>query len=385
MKIAILTLPLHSNIGGILQLWALQQTLRALGHKPIALRICFKRHPKILWPLAFCHRLYLHLITRLQSRRAGIPLFPGLSEAVAERHIRPWIRTHIAQTPPVVTEEDVCAWLQRHPEHALLIGSDQIWNPAWTRPLYFGDGLDSNPSRRRIVYAASFGCTNPDFGHNLIRYREHLQHFDAVSVRETEGIPICEQLFGIHVTQRPDPTLLLSPEEWLRSLRSKPRPAQPGTFRVARYFLSDIAACNPAISATLKGLHTVGLHPVETVLHTPRTPASGLFPALPGIETWLTAIRDADAVLTDSFHATVFSLLFGKPFLTFVKPEETSAGRIESLLTPFHLQHRLIQPGTQPDFHLLLEPLPENRSSILKAFRIQGREFLSSAFPAPAT
>lgn len=383
MKIAILTLPLHSNIGGILQLWALQQTLRALGHEPIALRMRFKRHPKVLWPLAFCHRLWLRCAARLRGRREAIPLLPGLSEALAERRIRPWIRTHLARTAPVASERDLQRWIRQHPVDAVIFGSDQIWNPAWTRPLYFGSFLNGTPVCR-IAVAASFGNSDPDFGTRVSRYRRWLEAFDAVSVRESEGVAICERLFGRRPSLCPDPTLFLPPETWERLLpASDARPRTPGVLRLTHCFLSARTDNTPALRTCLDGLRAAGLTLQSTTLHTPNNPAPGLFPALPSVEAWLCAIRDADAIVTDSFHAVVFSLLFGRPFLAFAKPEEDSAGRLTTLLDRFGLSVRLIRPGETPDFRLLLEPLPASRTEILQTLCAEGHAFLTQALVKP--
>lgn len=161
-----------------------------------------------------------------------------------------------------------------------------------------------------------------------------LAKFDAVSVREKSGIDICRE-FGredaVHVL---DPTMLLTSGDYNRLIDDKPRSSG--------IMLSYILDSNPALCALVDKVSTsLGVKPVKM---------SGRDEVSPPVEDWLAGFRDAEFVVTDSFHGTVFSIIYRKPFVVFGNRSRGGMARFESLLGLFNLQDHLISSVEEFDF-----------------------------------
>jgi len=166
--------------------------------------------------------------------------------------------------------------------------------------------------------------------------------FDAVSVREDSAIDTCERGWGISPVRMPDPTFLLERADYERLAKSAQQDPKTGE-GVFVYVLDT----SPSVVELLGLLPPVLGAPLQT-LAVPSAAgvparASGLTPR-PSIEQWITSIRDADAVITDSFHGTVFALIFNRPFVA-VGNVERGMARFESLLGRFGLEAHLVQTG----------------------------------------
>ena len=106
---------------------------------------------------------------------------------------------------------------------AYVVGSDQVWRKSYSPclPVYFLNFLPENNSAKKISYAASFGSAKLDFAPKEIeKYSRLLQRFDAVSVREFSGQKLCCTVFNISAEVVPDPTMLLTAEDYY-SLRGE--------------------------------------------------------------------------------------------------------------------------------------------------------------------
>ncbi|MEG2403180.1 MAG: polysaccharide pyruvyl transferase family protein, partial [Muribaculaceae bacterium] len=98
----------------------------------------------------------------------------------------------------------------------------------------------------------------------------------------------------------------------------------------------------------------------------------------PSVENWLGSISKAGFVITDSFHGTVFSIIFNKPFLTILN-KERGASRIESLLTMFELTDRIVYSSIEISNELLIKNIDYNKvNRIIKDERDSSLEFLKN-------
>lgn len=224
-----------------------------------------------------------------------------------------------------------------------LCGSDQIWNP------YFKGGrndlgyfLDFAPlDKPRIAYAPSFGCSElPALAKENIS--ELIHKFKAVSVREIAGKEIVKKETGLDVPVVADPTLLFAADEW--AAVEKKVDNVPEKY-ILCYRFSDNDDTKKSIDDISRKL---GLPVVSLPLSVPAMKDKNyhkVFKAGPAEFIWL--VRNAEFVCTDSFHATVFSLIFHRPFVVFQR--ENFAGghanmnsRIESLLTIAEMKDRIV-------------------------------------------
>ena len=321
MKIAILTQPLRTNYGGILQDYALQTILRRLGHEPVTIDYdC--RYTKVRW-----------LLGRIKSILKGTKhhiQYPHYSRS-GQENLNRFIHENIVMTKPVdsPTKE---IFDSIHPE-VFLVGSDQVWAPACNVPIeYLGNMfLDFAPDfkGKRVAYAASFGSGEWTYTPEWTEKCSKLaKKFDAISVREDSGVRLCKDYLGVEATHVMDPTLLLTTDDY-NGLLGKPK-------RSSKRLFAYILDTSVDKISFLQGVaDKFGL---ELVIKG----ANDDLKWEDSIEEWLSDIRDAAMVITDSFHGSVFSILFHRPFLSIVN-NKRGADRFTSLLNKLGLNDRLIK------------------------------------------
>ena len=332
MKIAILTLPLHTNYGGILQAYALQTVLERMGHEVEHLqpKVEYPRlHNPAVMPLVWVKRLYRKY-------------FQGDSALSVFNHPYKSVREN---TDRFISNNLNCRFLA--PEEwnegfakdydAVVVGSDQVWRPIYSPDVTrFFTAFLGHSDICRIAYAASFGVDVNEFSDEQIACgREYLKLFSGISVREESGIRLCKELFNVQARQVLDPTMLLNCADYMK-FASRAHKSQ-GNLMV---YVLDRTEEKDAFIAEFAEKR--GLVPFYTNSKS-EMPWDVDIPAAerqqPPLETWLKGFADAEFVLTDSFHACVFSILFHKPFGVFGNPER-GLSRIESLLRPLGLLDR---------------------------------------------
>lgn len=227
------------------------------------------------------------------------------------------------------------------PYDLILSGSDQIWNPrifpdGQFDPVFFG----AFSQRRKIAYAPSFGVPRIPEGMED-ELRGYLEQFSHISVRERQGKKIVAEITGQEVPVVLDPTLLLTRAQWSAMAAA---PEISGGY-ILCYCISRPGALAPYIQrlAAETGLPVVQLCGIRQKVH-PK--ARCVFDAGPA--EFLGLFQNASYVCTNSFHGTVFSVQFQKPFFTAVAPSELAApesSRTFSILSRLGLTERIIGKG----------------------------------------
>ena len=273
------------------------------------------------------------------------------------------------------------------PYDLILSGSDQIWNPkifpdGHFDPVFFG----AFSRRRKIAYAPSFGIPRvPEEMEGELR--NYLEQFSHLSVREQQGQQIVKDVTGRDVPVVLDPTLLLDREAW-SAIAHEPG---EGKGYILCYCVSKPGALEPYIRrlAETTGLPVVQLCGTRQKVHPKAKCVLDAGPA-----EFLGLFRGASYVCTNSFHGTVFSLQFQKPFFTNLAPSELAAperSRTFSLLDRLGLTERIIGKGDTAgledsiDWERVEEKLRFARQSSLDYLRaaLDGTP-LADAAPAPA-
>ena len=220
------------------------------------------------------------------------------------------------------------------------VGSDQVWNPNFykydlrRKDYYF---LTFAENLKKISFSPSFSVENiPKDWEEW--FKTNLKDFKALSVREDAGAKIIKGLTGRDATVLVDPTMLLTVDEW-RKVSKKPKGAKEGY--VLTYFLSP--KCNEAA----KQLEEIRDEREVYELLNPDDKVAGK--AGPSEFLWL--FDHTDIILTDSFHACVFSFLFNKPFIVYDRnwDEGNMNSRLETLLSKFHLERKYVGSGVKKD------------------------------------
>ena len=237
-------------------------------------------------------------------------------------------------------------------------GSDQIWNPSYstTSELAFC----SFAPEKTICLSPSFGVSKiPELRKE--EYSQWLKPLYSLSVRENKGQEIIKELTDREATVLLDPTMALPVEKW-NALCKKPETNLPERYIVC-YFLgrSDKAYKKKIDSFARKtGLPVVMLFDITTPEYYSFDPAEVLY-----------TIKNADYVLTDSFHGTVFSILFHKKFYVFSRNEggESMNSRIETLLDTFGLHGGLQDSISDKDWLHVEEALTKKREETREYLR----------------
>lgn len=338
MRIAILTLPLHINYGGILQAYALQNILQSMGHEVFLYDTPFPGEHKLKkaptrWDI-LRGRLFFWGKRNGSQPHFSIPK----REVHIRRHITRFLYEHFNLCQLSVDQSDSNI-------EGIVVGSDQIW-----RPLYFPNislaylSFTSGWSNvRRVAYACSFGTDTPEYTpQQIAECGTLLTRFEAVSVREASMIAIMQEKFGWQCTPRfvLDPTMLLSADDWKNLCHRHPvaQTASDEGKKLFTYFLDPTPEKKEIAALTAQELST---SPYTTADLPPENDSEWSKKDYAPVESWLQAFAQASYVLTDSFHGCVFSILFNKPFAV-VCNHERGAARFHSLLTLFKLTDRLL-------------------------------------------
>jgi len=327
MKIAVITLHRVRNYGSVLQTLAYQRFLeqngceaeiidyyperytslglwKRLKHKSI----CLERHPLLL----FCARM----IISVSYLRKKIVFDRFLKRNI---HLTPVLCRNEAELKKNLPEAD-----------GYCTGSDQVWNSHWNEgidtPLY----LSFLPEDAyRFSYAASIGSTRMAESEKRA-VLPMLERYRHITVREDSGVSVIAEL-GLQSRQMPDPVLLFTAEEWGESVSERYKNQQ----YIAVYNLHHDGRIDQ-YARRLAAKHGLKIYNISYNLHD--IVRSGRLKWCPRVEEYLGLIRDAQYVVTDSFHAAAFSVLFHTSFLV-IYPEHASS-RIRSLLSLLNMEER---------------------------------------------
>ena len=337
MKVGIVTQPLEMNYGGLLQNWALQQALRRLGHDPITID-AFERY-------STPHYLYNCLQSVITCLRRGkkISLPKRYRGSLRRPMTGEFVEEHIAKTH--VMWDYKRSVVKRYHLDALVVGSDQVWrahyNGAHLEDMYlrFAEGLPL----RRVAYAASFGVDDWEYtAAQTAACAALARQMDAISVREASGIALCRDHLGVDAQCVLDPTMLLQPADYESIIQKELAQAKDEPPYLGVYCL-DVTPAKRAFFERLaadRGL-------------TVRYFAGGWY-AAETVQQWLLMFSQASMLVTDSFHGTVFSILFGKEFYTLGNPKRGNT-RIMGLLEQFGLEQHLVSDidPVEPEHHVI--------------------------------
>lgn len=220
-----------------------------------------------------------------------------------------------------------------------ITGSDQVWNTSWYLPLdsYF---LDFVPcGSKRISYAASIGLPISSPGLDKKIFEKHIPKFDNISLREKTHIPFVSQFTDKEVCSVLDPTLLLEAEDYDELCKDASYPDGDYLFL---YFLAHDNSEPLIINYANMISRKFNLKVVYSLPDIPersfKNKAESFFTY--GPKEFVSAIKHAKIVVTNSFHGTVFSTLYHVPFFTFLVSSMSS--RITDLLGETGLSDRIV-------------------------------------------
>lgn len=321
MKIGILTLHSQINYGGVLQTWAMQRYLQKQGHEVVVLDrrdygfeddICLVRDGGIIRWVKFLLRMFFCL-----------GYLPRLLRAIKTFR---FIRTQLN-----LSDYTFSSWKDA-PKNIgvdrISVGSDQVWNKFNCREGFYL--LEGAPNIPASSYAASFGMKSIP-AEMKKRYKEGLLRFEHISVREKEGVEICKE-FGITATHDCDPTMLLSQDDWKELIGDTP---SSNKLLCVCYFIgmNPVEVWNELVQVAER--YKVEVEVFANSFSLPFPFVGSIRKTLINFEVWfkwhfrkrskylhvkasadpiefVRAFRLASFVVSDSFHALMFSSIFNK-------------------------------------------------------------------------
>lgn len=353
-KVGILTWHYYINFGSALQSFALYSVIKSLGYEAVIVNYLNPRHGNIpnsiLSKIKAVVRYVLAYIPKFGKRWHNNPI--------------KFRNRYFEETLPFNSEEEgarICRDIS-----VACCGSDQIWAPNCYNPYYFAHFLDGKKIRK-ISYAASIGLN--DIPANLAKvYRQHLLDFYAIGIREEEGKNLLKKTCNIDSTVVLDPTLLVDVSVYEKMQRKVHGIHKPFLFC---YFLNKEHQYKENVEryAHEHNLQIVGVSDKASDAEWMNR-LTGL-----GADHFLWLINNAETIMTDSYHGSIFSLLFHKNLWIFQRFEESNPicqnSRIRQLRNNFNLGQRIIM-ATSPiddskaiDYNYFESRLKELRASSL--------------------
>ncbi len=324
------------NMGGVLLAWALQQIIKSFGYTSALIN--FKKY-----------------LAPNQSKNCFVERF-------AEKYLQ------ITKEYNSLESLFQCNELS----DSVILGSDCIWGNWWEeltpREIYCGSFINEN--KKKISYAPSFGNKDliiNDEDKQVIRY--WLQKIDYCSVRETSGVEILKGL-GINAEQVLDPTLLLKEDDYAQLCKQNDfNKKEDYVFNYSIGVKEDDEAYKQVMSMLSDvNIQTLDQSELDSI----------------DIEDWLCKIKDCKLLITNSYHACCFAIIFKVPFLIFT-PYGLDTSRFDSLLGMLNLQNRILRSIQDVDkFKNLFEPIDWERvNSILEKEKQKSLKWFKNALESP--
>lgn len=359
MKIGILTLQGATNYGAVLQVLGLRTYLERCGHKVDVI--------DYYTPEVYGFYDY-HIFSKPVSMRSIVS--KTLRRRRNEREFKAFDafrREHLSFSLRCETRDELKAVCESY--DAVICGSDQVWNPKANgshSKEYFLGAIDGSVTKK-VSYAASFGNIECASGLES-EIAAWLLDYSGISVREEEAVNYVSSLCNKTVERVIDPSMLLDAEDY----KQYEKPIDTPDHFILTYMLGTNEGMTRAVEAASA---TLGL----PVIALGRKMPNSTFIKDIGPGEFLSLYRKADAVITSSFHGTAFSLLYGKPFVTFGNGGYNS--RMETLLDAVRQSERFT-PDDMPDERLIafLSKAPmESFAAVAAGERDRATAFLARA------
>ena len=328
-KVSLITLQNVPNYGSVLQCYATEQIIKNMGYDVETINYLPERvtkHGMLKSIKNKTKKLEHSIILRTIAR---IIIFP--SYLLRFRTFKKFRNKYLNMTKTIYKNYEEI--LEDVPQADIYCtGSDQVWNSEWNseidKSLFLGFAPDN---KRKIAYAASFGKKElADF--EIEETKKMLKRYDKISVREKSGVDIINSLGIEGSVNVVDPTLLLSGDEWRKLTSNK--------YKGQEYILVYNLNRNKKIDNYAKKLsEKTGLKVIYLSYQLHEFYKKGKMVCNPKVEDFISLIDNASYVISDSFHATAFSLNLNTQFII-VYPGKFST-RLQSLLEILNLENRV--------------------------------------------
>lgn len=371
MKVSVITLHTVNNYGSVLQTYATQKVLENLGCKvefidyyrkdntgeaavEKAMNSPMMQKYKKIWNINGLTRGMVKIPLRVMLKRKKAPM-------------KNFLNKYINLTPKeYYSYEEILADIPK--ADVYMTGSDQVWNSIWNNGIEKAFFLEYAPEgKKRVAFAASIGRESLD-DYEIEPTKKMLKKYSAISMREQSGVELLADL-GINSTLILDPTLMLDANEW-RKLAAKVDEREP-------YLL--IYQLNPNKKMDKYAIELAkrrNLKIIRVSYGYSGKQKAGKCLVCPKVETLLGYFDNAACVLTDSFHATAFSLNLSTEFIS-ILPDRFGT-RINNILSLTNTENRRLDDYN--DFDIVDHKIDfEEVQKIFCRSREAGIDFLKKA------
>ena len=354
MKIGVVTYFNIKNYGSALQAYSLKTTCNKLGQDVVFLNV---RESNPIYKIA--HKLHVAFVTLVKFALYGtakkthkeIRSLKHKSESGISNEAAKLFDEFMFEQLPNINIDRATLRKVAHTDNfgAFICGSDQIWSPLSVH-LSGYKFLNFAPRKKRIAYAPSFGVAAVP-GYNKAFVRKMLLGFDDISVRENQGARIVKDLIGKEPTVVLDPTMLLSEDEW-RTLYKDLTPSREREKYALCYFFDEPE--KETVEQIAEYSRENNLKIVVLSSDNSQLISSGAELVDAGPLEFLRYMDESKCVFTNSFHGSVFSILFGRPLKVFGRNHSDTVKqttRIDTLLetTGLHAcMFRSLEEGIVP-------------------------------------
>ena len=326
-RIGILTWHYYGNFGSALQTYALQTVLELQGYKVFIVNyrnIKFGKHSMLKKYVAYMLHMLLSRAPGKIGCNCSFPFFY-------------FQKKFLHETIPFQNVDNIQNILKRYGVDTIVYGSDQIWAPNVFNPIYMGKGINSH-NIKKISYAASLGVT--DISADVAQlYKELLSEYEMITVREEAGVRLLTEKCGITAEVVLDPTLLLNASDY-KILERKPRDMKEKEFCFCYFLNEDNQYLQTVNKFNIEKYALIGFDANKKHKNIVKNIEKI------GPQEFLWLVHYAKHIYTDSYHGTIFSMLYHKQFNTFERfsPEcpINQNSRINQLKKYFFIQDVIV-------------------------------------------
>lgn len=354
MNIGLVIFPFHPNHGSILQTFAIYTKLKEDGHNVTIInrRIA---PPKFGFVLK---RTLANLKKTIQGVYHGPIYYNGYSPKLLMQNLQPFIDSYFGDSVHTFfNEESVRKFIVDNNFDAFVVGSDQVWRPHYVPDIYhyYLGFVPQEMKCKRIALCPSFGSERWEYTEEQTkRCRDLITQFDAVAVREISGVKLCKDFLNKDVVNLLDPTVLFPSQKYADTFvnyADKKELNNVGQVSVYYIFNSEEKRKISQKVGFLLGKE------VKIIISQIKDYNENIQKRIaPSLTTWIKGFIDADFVVTDSFHSTMFALYFNKPFVT-IANNQTGSSRFQSILSALNMENRIIINSEDINESLLTEKI----------------------------
>lgn len=336
------------NYGGMLQGYALHKTIVNLGYSCDIISYDVNKNVNPIYKnvLQQCKQYgFKSIIEKIVEKIIGKFKFIIRDTLTNRVKLFDLFMEEVRAGTEVYTDEDLSRLNEQY--GMFVSGSDQVWNPNAVRRLYLQGFVKTE--RKKIAYAASIG--RETFSkYEADRLIPYIQRFDYLAVREKTGSKLLSQYIEKKIETVLDPTLLLDENAW-GEMSANRLVAEPYALV---YFFSDSLQLRKKLRkfCAEKGLQLVLIPYAKQEFNLGDSQGQCIRLNQVGPKEFISAIKYADYIFTDSFHGTVFSIIHKKQFFVFERNKKghvSMNSRLYDLLDTFELKSRLIRLAGEID------------------------------------